>query len=101
MRRYLGRRPGVKLNVKALTTAAALIWGAAILFVSLANLARPAYGREFLAIVSSIYPGYHASGSVGDAIIGTSYALVDGAVFGLVFGWLYNVLTEKNASMKR
>jgi hypothetical protein len=61
---------------------------------------RPDYGREFLSVVSSIYPGYHASGSAGDVITGTLYALVDGAVFGLVFGWLYNLIVKKTGSSR-
>jgi hypothetical protein len=54
----------MKLNVKVLAAAGALLWGAAILLVSLANIARPDYGREFLAIATSVNPGYHAFGSV-------------------------------------
>jgi hypothetical protein len=91
----------MKLNAKALAAAGALLWSAAILLVGLANLAKPEYGREFLTVVSSVYPSYRASGSAGDLITGTLYALVDGAVFGLVLGWLYNLIVNKTASKTR
>jgi hypothetical protein len=56
------------------------------------NLVWPSYGREFLQLVASIYPGYHATPSFGQVIVGTLYALVDGAVGGAIFAWLYNRL---------
>jgi hypothetical protein len=82
--------PKMKLNLKALTLAAAVLSGAALLLAGLANLLSPGYGRAFLALASSVYPGYQASGSFADLLVGTLYAVVDGALFGWVFGWLYN-----------
>jgi hypothetical protein len=55
----------------------------------------PPYGESFLQLLDSIYPGYHASGGFGSVVIGSLYAVVDGAVGGLVFGWLYNLLVGK------
>jgi len=82
----------MKLNVRALAFAAALVWGIlAMLLTGLANLIWPSYGREFLQVMASVYPGYHASRSFGQAVIGTLYGLVDGAVCGVIFAWLYNM----------
>jgi len=81
----------MKLSVRALTIASALLWGGALLFVGLVNLASPPYGVAFLQMVGSVYPGFDASGTFGDVIVGTIYALVDGAVCGFLFAWLYNV----------
>ena len=80
----------MKLNVKALAAAAAVLWGAAVLLVCLVNLGYSEYGIGFLTVLKTIYPGFDASGSLADVVTGTLYAVVDGAVFGLVFGWLYN-----------
>jgi len=80
----------MRLNLRALSLAAAVVWGLALLLTGLANMIWTGYGAGFLGTVASFYPGYHASGSFADLIVGTLYALVDGAVFGLVFGWLYN-----------
>ncbi len=81
----------MKLNVKALATVAALMWGILAMFLTgIANLIWPTYGREFLQVMASVYPGYHATRSLAQVIVGTLYGLVDGAVCGAVFGWLYN-----------
>lgn len=85
----------MKLNLKALALAAAIIWGAAIFLAGLGNLIWPGYGQALLQIAASIYPGYAASGGFGDVLIGTLYALLDGAIGGLVFGWLYNLFVGK------
>ena len=80
----------MKLNVKALAAAAAVLWGAVVLLVCLVNLVYAEYGIGFLTVLKTIYPGFDASGSLADVVTGTLYAVVDGAIFGLVFGWLYN-----------
>jgi hypothetical protein len=48
--------------------------------------------------MASIYPGYHATRSIGDVVVGTLYALFDGAVCGLFFGWIYNLFIGKRAA---
>jgi hypothetical protein len=58
--------------------------------VGLINLAVPSYGAAFLQGVSSIYPGFHNSRHFLDVLVGTGYALFDGAVGGVLFAWLYN-----------
>jgi hypothetical protein len=81
----------MRLSLKSLAFACALLWGGAILFVGLVNLASASYGMEFLKVASSVYPGFHASRSFADVIVGTLYALADGAIAGLLLGWLYNL----------
>lgn len=82
----------MRFNVVALAVTAALFWGGAMLVVATAALVWPSYGRTFLEVVASIYPGYHPGPSIGSVITGTLYAVVDGAVGGAVFAWLYNLL---------
>jgi len=85
----------MRFNLMALSIAAGLLWGSAILLVGLANLIWPAYGRAFLDLAASVYPGYVASRSVGQVIFGGLYGFMDGAVGGFIFGWLYNFTAEK------
>ncbi|HTS89897.1 MAG TPA: hypothetical protein VMG41_15490 [Gemmatimonadales bacterium] len=82
----------MRLNLKALAAALAICWGAGVFVVGLAHLFWPTYGASFLDLVASIYPGYHVGG-FGTVIVGTLYALLDGAVCGCVMGWLYNAAT--------
>jgi len=87
----------MKFNVAALALTSGLIWGGLLLFVALANLVWPSYGRTFLDLAASIYPGYRPGSGVGSAITGTLYGLVDGAIAGAVFGILYNLLAHRRA----
>lgn len=73
-------------------------WGGAILFLGLVKLASPTYGLSFLQMVSSVYPGFHASRTIGDVLVGTGYALIDGAIGGLLFGWIYNLSLGRKSS---
>jgi hypothetical protein len=88
----------MRFSVKALALAVGLFWGAAVLIVALANLVWPDYGRAFLELIASIYPGYHPSSGIGSVITGTLYGLVDGAIAGAIFGWLYNLLAHRHTS---
>jgi hypothetical protein len=81
----------MRLSLKSLTFACGLLWGGAILFVGLVNLASPTYGMEFLKLMSSVYPGFHNSCTFVDVLVGTGYGLVDGGIAGLLLGWLYNL----------
>ena len=62
--------------------------------VAVANFYLPLYGRAFLEVMSSIYPGYHITGTLGSVIVGTLYALLDEAVGGALFAWIYNFFTK-------
>ena len=79
----------MKLNTKALALASAILWGLAMLLMSLANLIWGSYG-QFLQMMSSVYPGYHATRTIAEVIVGTLYGAGDGLVGGAVFAWLYN-----------
>lgn len=85
----------MRLSAKALAFVSAVLWGGAILVVGLINLAAPSYGTNFLHGLSSVYPGFHASGKILDVLVGTGYGIVDGAVGGWVFAWLYNLLLPR------
>ena len=85
----------MRFNITALSLTAGLFCGAWILVVGSANLIWPSYGRAFLEIAASIYPGYHPGPAIGSVITGTLYALVDGVVAGAVFGWFYNLLSRR------
>jgi len=83
----------MRLSLKSLAYACGLLWGGAVLLAGLLNLASASYGIEFLKLASSVYPGFHASRTLADVLVGTAYGLFDGAVAGLILGWLYNLFT--------
>lgn len=80
----------MKMNIQALAIAIGGVWGACVLFVGLAHLVWPSYGAAFLDLAASIYPGLHPANGFAAVIVGTLYALVDGAIGGAVIAWLYN-----------
>ena len=76
-----------------------LVWGLLGMFVTgVGNLLVPGYGQGVLDVMASVYPGYAATPSVGQVIIGTFYGLLDGAIVGAVFAWLYNTLAARLGS---
>ena len=86
----------MKLDVKTVAVVLALAWGVLGMFLTgLANLIWPGYGLAFLEVMASLYPGYTAAASFGQVIIGTLYGVVDGAVAGAVFAWLYNFCASR------
>jgi len=87
----------MKFSVKGLAFASAILWGVAMLGMGLANLIWANYGQQFLQTMASVYPGYHASRSVAEVIVGTLYGAVDGFIAGAIFAWLYNQFAGSSA----
>lgn len=84
----------MKLDIKALTLTLGLFWGGMILLVALGNMLWPPYGGAFLNLAASIYPGYQPMGNIASVLTGTIYGLVDGAIGGAIFAWLYNLFVR-------
>ncbi len=87
----------MKLSLRAMAIAAGLLCGGCIFFFGIINLAAPSYGMEFLKLASSIYPGFHASRTFADVLVGTGYAILDGAIGGFLLAWLYNCFVKPAA----
>ena len=84
----------MRIRIKAMAVAFGIFWGACVLFLGIANNIWPSYGQAFLQLCASVYPGYHPGTGFGSVLIGTIYALVDGAIGGAIFGGLYNRFSE-------
>jgi hypothetical protein len=85
----------MKLSIKALIIAGALFKAVCFLAISVLNLILRPYGGAYLAMLTSLYPGYDpVSGPLG-IIVGTLYSLLAGGLAGLLFGWLYNLFANK------
>lgn len=86
----------MKPSVKGLTFTCALLWGGCMLVVGLINLADPAYGQEFLRMMSSVYPGADTTRTIGRVILGCIYGFVDGAIAGWLFAMLFRAFASPN-----
>ena len=85
----------MRFSPKALAITVAILWGGGAMFLTgLGNLLAPPYGEHFLLTMSSVYPGYHATRDVVDILAGTGYGMLDGAVCGFLFAWIYNFLAK-------
>jgi hypothetical protein len=87
----------MRLNILAFAVAAGLFWTLAVLIISLANLAWPTYGRAFLDLLASMYPGYHPGAGIGSVLIAALYGLADGVGSGALIAWLYNQVAQRGA----
>lgn len=85
----------MRLSLKSLAFASGILWGGGMLVVGGINLTSASYGAEFLRLMSSVYPGFHNTRTLGDVLVGTGYGLVDGGIAGLLFGWLYNLFAQR------
>ena len=81
----------MKLSIWAFTVTSAIICAGTILLVGIINIFVDGYGWMVLQMASSIYPGYEATNTVGSVLTGTGYALVDGAIGGFLFSFIYNL----------
>ena len=85
----------MSLNIKAVAIVGAVLTGGSVLLAGLANLVFPSYGVAFLELAASLYPGYHGPAGFGSVLVGTMYALLDGAVVGALVAWLYNYVAAQ------
>ena len=85
----------MRLSIWGFTVTCAIFMAAVVFIVGIVNMYVDGYGWMLLQMVASIYPGYDAKATYGSVIIGTAYALVDGAVAGLIFAWIYNLFAGK------
>jgi uncharacterized BrkB/YihY/UPF0761 family membrane protein len=89
----------MKFNIYALAVTSAILCGLVMLLVTIANFVCGSYGQQFLQTMSSVYPGYHATHSVVQVIVGTLYGAVEGLIGGAAFAWLYNWLHDQCAKL--
>lgn len=61
----------MKLSLRALAVTSGIVWALALFLTGFVNLIWRGYGDAFLKMMASVYPGYHAAGSIGDLIVGT------------------------------
>ena len=79
----------MKLNAKAFSLAAGLVWGLVVFLVTNFSLLFHGQGQT-LSKLEQIYPFYTIS-FVG-SIVGFLWGFVSMALLGLLFVWLYNML---------
>ena len=81
------------LNAKALALSAGILWGAAVLVITIATLLRGGPGQH-VGLLAGVYPGYTVT-YLG-SIIGFVYGFVSAAVLAWLLAWLYNKMGKQS-----
>ena len=79
----------MKLSVKGFALACGITFALAMLAGGIMAMMWPDWGERFMNLAGALYPGVEGV-AFGPVIVATLYALVDGAIFGAIFAWLYN-----------
>ena len=79
----------MRLDGRAFALTAGILWGAAI-FIATLWLIVFGYQGQLMQQLDHFYFGY--SVTLGGAVVGLIWGLVDGLVCGAIFAWLYNRL---------
>ncbi len=81
----------MRFNVKAFAITCGLMWGLGLFFITwwIILLDGPS---DNLVFIGRIYRGYSLT-PVG-SFIGLAWALIDGAIGGAIFAWIYNRLAS-------
>ncbi len=82
----------MKLNVRAFAVTCGLIWGFGLFALTWWVIAFDGATGDS-ALIGTVYRGYSISPT--GSLIGLVWALPDGFVGGLIFAWLYNLVTRK------
>ncbi|MBA7700035.1 hypothetical protein ES703_108741 [subsurface metagenome] len=85
----------MRLDVKAFGLVCGLVWGIGLFLLTWWIIAFEGATGD-VTFIGRLYRGYSIT-PVG-SVIGLAWAFFDGLIGGLIFAWLYNLLSEK---MKR
>ncbi|MBX3388880.1 MAG: bacteriophage holin [Phycisphaeraceae bacterium] len=82
----------MRLNIKATALAFGLVWGLGIFVLAWWIMAFEGATGE-ITFIGHVYRGFNIS-PLG-SVIGLAWGFADGAVGGLIFAWLYNLLVAR------
>jgi hypothetical protein len=77
-----------EVNTKVIALTLGIVWSLYLLAISIIAMSSEAYGHNVAEFIMTVYPGYALS-FVG-VIYGMLWAFLDGAIFGVVFSFIYN-----------
>lgn len=82
----------MRLCIKAFGLTCGLLWGLSLFILTLWIIAFEGASGE-PTMIGMVYRGYNIS--VAGSFIGLVWGVVDGFVGGVVFAWLYNLLSRR------
>ena len=88
----------MKLDVKAFSMTCALVWGFGLFLLTWWIIAFDGATADPI-FIGKLYRGYALSPT--GSFIGLAWALVDGAIGGAIFAWIYNRLAGGAGKLSR
>lgn len=88
----------MRLNIKAFAATCGLVWGFGVFFLTWWVIAFEGATGD-VPFLGLLYRGYNISPA--GSVIGLVWALVDGAIGGAIFAWLYNLIAAKISREKK
>lgn len=85
----------MKLDVRAMTIAFGVTWGSGVLLLGLIAWLL-GWGVPMVNVLGSVYLGYQPT--FAGTVIGTVWALADGAIAGAILAWIYNMAAKRHAA---
>ncbi len=82
----------MRLDVRAFALTCGLMWGIGLLCLTWWIMAFDGATRE-ITLIGRVYRGYSISPS--GSLVGLGWALIDGAIGGVIFAWLYNLMVTR------
>ncbi len=87
------------LSPKALAVSLGGLWGAYVFLLGLVLAISPNIkffwiSKDLLNMLATLYPGYEAS--LAGSFIGLFWAVICGALGGIIIAWLHNLALEKS-----
>lgn len=76
------------VDAKAAGLAVGILWGAAMLLVTVFNM-QWGYGADFVTVFQGVYAWGYTTSWLG-ALVGGIYGFIDGFLAGFITVWLYN-----------
>ena len=84
----------MRSSTRDIALATGAMWGGCMLTIGLLNMVNRSYGRDFLRVMSSVYPGADTKPTIGRVLLGGAYGVVDGACAGLAFAGILRALSK-------
>lgn len=78
-------------NIKKAALTGGIIWGATLFFTTILSV-YTGYGKAFLDVWTSIYPGFNIS--LGGSILGLIYGFLDMFIGIYIIAWVYRQIAK-------
>lgn len=83
----------MKLNPHKVGLSLGLVWAIALALLTVLAILFPPYGKEFITVIASVYPGYSISWA--GVVMGFIYGFIDWYIGGVILAWVYNYVNKK------